>query len=122
MKHYYQTIKDDFCEDDILVCELTTFDVDIAKEEYRHYMNGNGEFFKRDIYKNPCLKNFFKLYFGIEDGGFYITPSMYILPDEKSAKEFFNIAKELKYHDKYNQTFCEVKQNGNFVDVYYGDY
>lgn len=120
MKHYHDA-------DHVLICELTSLDVSEAKEEYHRYMNKSGKIYERDVYKNPCLRNFFKLYFGLEDYDIYVgetyeTPSRYILPDEDTTKEFFNMANGLKYHDRFNQTYCDVELNGNFVDVYYGDY
>lgn len=127
MKHYHDTIVEDGYEYDVLICELTSLDVSEAKEEYRRYMNKSGKIYERDVYKNPCLSNFFELYFGLEDYDIYVgeayeTPSRYILPDEDATKEFFNMANGLKYHDRFNQTYCDVELNGNFVDVYYGDY
>ena len=123
MKHY----RDTDGVPSILICELTSFDVVETQEEYRRYMNKSGRIYERDIYKNPSPRSFFELYFGLEDCDIYVgetyeTPSRYILPDKDVAKEFFNMAKSLKYHDRFNQTYCDVELNGNFVDVDYGNY
>lgn len=117
----------DYTNDDVLICELSMSDVVEAEKEFSLYMQKDGETYKKDTNKEPCVRNFFKLYFGEEEydiycGECYYTPGKYICSDENTANRFVKLAKCLAYHDRYNQTYCDVEQNGKIVEVFNGDY
>lgn len=127
MKKYYTTVSEDGYTDDIFVCEISSLDVDNAEKEFFLYTSKSGEIYEQDTNKEPCLKNFFKLYFGeceadIYCGDCWITPDRYICTNKNVATRFMKLAGQLAYHNSYRQEFCEVEQNENVINVYYGDY
>ena len=114
-------------DDELLVCELTETDVTNAEAEFDLYMSKQGATYEQDWYKEPSVRQFFKLYFGEVDydiycGDIYTVPCRYILTSETDAARFMALARQLQYHDTFAQKYCDVERNGNMVDVYYGDY
>ena len=126
MKKYRTSAIIDGYEEDFFVCELTADDVAKAEEEFSCYMQSKGKTYDLDTNKRPSIKNFFKLYFGECEYDIYgycwTTPNRYICADKNVADVFMRLAKQLDYHDRYNQTFCTVEQDGEIIDVYRGDY
>lgn len=127
MKKYYTTVSEDGYTNNIFVCELTANDVTKAEKEYQLYMQSKGETYDLDINKYPNIRNFFKLFFGeceadIYCGECWITPNRYICADKILADSFMKLVGQLAYHNAYRQEFCVVEQNGNIIDVIYGDY
>jgi hypothetical protein len=105
---------------------LTADDVKKAESEFSRYMQSKGETYDFDTNKCPTVKNFFKLYFGECDADAYgecwSTPDRYICTNKNVADRFMKLAKQLDYHNRYNQTFCTVEQDGKIIDIFYGDY
>lgn len=126
MKKYNATAIIDGYEEEFFVCELTAYDVAEAENEFAHYMQSNGKTYDLDTNKRPNIRNFFKLYFGECEGDAYgeywPTPNRYICPNKDVADRFMNLTRQLAYHDRYNQTFCSVEQDGEIIDISYGDY
>ena len=122
MKKYNTTAIIDGYEEELYVCELTADDVSKAEKEFSCYMQSRGKVYDRDTNKYPSVKNFFKLYFGECDEDLIITPDRYICTNKNIADRFMKLAKQLDYHDRYNQTYCSVEQEGKNIDVVYGDY
>ena len=114
-------------EDRIFVCELTADDVAKAAKEFSNYMQCKGETYSMDENKRPSANKFFKLYFGecefdIYCGECWTTPNRYICTNKNVADKFMKLATYLNYHDRFNQSFCDVEQDGKIIDIYYGDY
>lgn len=108
-----------------LMCLCVKFPCPIWKKSTKNfsaYMKKSGKIYSFDWNKEPTERQFFKLFFGDMDDEIYIVPSWYICQDEKTANMFYNIAKNLKYHDKFNQVYCDVEKDGNTIKVMYGDY
>lgn len=126
MKKYNAVAIVDGYEEEVFVCELTADDVAKAEKEFSLYMQSKGKTYDMDENKRPTVRNFFKLYFGECDadpyGVYWYTPNRYICTNKNVADKFMKLAKQLDYHDRYNQTFCTVEQDGKIVDVGYGDY
>ena len=126
MKKYNTIAIVDGYEEELFVCELTAEDVANAEKEFSLYMQGKGKTYDWDSNKRPTVRNFFKLYFGDDEtdayGECYVTPDRYICTNKNVADRFMKLAKQLDYHDRYNQTFCTVEQDGKIIDVGYGDY
>lgn len=109
-------------ESDVFVCEISMSDMEEINKEFSAYMKKSGKIYSFDWNKEPTERQFFKLFFGDMDDEIYIVPSWYICQDEKTTNMFYNIAKNLKYHDKFNQVYCDVEKDGNTIKVMYGDY
>jgi hypothetical protein len=116
-------------ENDLLVCDLTMEDIVDAEKEFASYMRKEGRIYDLDDHKEPSVNRFFKLYFGERDYDIYVgetfeTPDRYVCPDGESAKRFMWFAKKLRYHDRLNQTYCDVvmEEDGKTISVIYGDY
>lgn len=109
-------------EYDVFVCEISMADMEEINKEFSAYMKKSGKIYAIDPWKMPSVNQFFKLFFGDMEEGFYIVPDWYICQDKKTANMFYNIAKKLEYHDKFNQVYCSVKKDGNTIKVMYGDY
>ena len=127
MKKYNTTVIICGWEGDLFICELTEDDVAKMEKEFSDYMQSNGKTYDLDTNKYPNIRNFFKLYFGeceydIYYGECWFAPDRYICTNENVADRFMKLAKKLDYHDRYNQTYCIVQQNGSVVDIDYGDY
>ena len=126
MKKYNDVVTVDGYDEGLLICELTAEDVAKAENEFSLYMRCKGETYKRDSNKCPTVRNFFKLYFGEDESDAYgecwITPNRYICTNKNIADRLMKLAKQLAFHDSYNQVYCDVEQNGKIVDVGYGDY
>lgn len=126
MKKYNTAAIIDGYEEEFFVCELTADDVAEAENEFAHYMQSNGKTYDLDTNKCPKVRSFFKLYFGECEGDAYgeywTTPNRYICTNKNVADRFMNLARQLAYHDRYNQTFCSVEQDGEIIDISYGDY
>jgi hypothetical protein len=127
MKKYNTIAIIDGYEEELFICELTADDVTKAEKEFSLYMQSKGKTYDLDINKYPSVRNFFKLYFGececdIYCGECWTTPNRYICTNKNVADRFMKLAKQLDYHNRYNQTFCTVEQDGKIVNVGYGDY
>lgn len=129
MKKYYDTIIiSDYDEEyGLIICELSMSDVLLAEKELNFYMQKQGKLYERDTNKKPYLKNFFNLYFGEEEydiycGTYYVVPNRYVCVNKEVADRFMGMAKRLAYHDKYNQVYCDVVQDGKIIDIIYGEY
>lgn len=109
-------------EYDVFVCEISMADMEEINKEFSAYMKKSGKIYSFDWNKEPTERQFFKLFFGDMDDEGYIVPSLYICQDRKTANMFYNIAKKLEYHDKFNQVYCNVEKDGNTIKVMYGDY
>lgn len=107
---------------EIYTCDLKSSEVNSAIEEYKNYMQKTGNTYDRDEYKHPTLAHFVELYFGDEEDFGYITPDRYRCTNTKVAEKLFSLLKNLAYHDTFNQKFCSVEQNRNYIEVTYGDY
>lgn len=127
MKKYNMIALIDGIEEEFFICELTADDVSKAEKELSCYMQSSGRTYDLDTNKYPSIKNFFKLYFGeceydIYYGDCWTIPDRYICPNKNVADRFMKLARQLDYHDRYNQTFCSVEQNENIICICYGDY
>lgn len=118
MKKYYSNEE--------FFCELTENDVAEAEKEFFCYMQKSGKIYDMDTNKYPNIRNFFKFYFGECECDFYgvnwMTPNKYVCTNKAVADRFIKFAMQLDYHDRYNQHFCTVEQDGNIIDVFYGSY
>ena len=110
-------------EYDVFVCEISMADMEEINKKFSAYMKKSGKIYAIDPWKMPSVNQFFKLFFGdMDEEGFYIVPDWYICQDKKTANMFYSIAKNLKYHDKFNQVYCNVEKDGNTIKVMCGDY
>ena len=109
-------------DDGLLICELTAEDVTEADEKFSLFMQCKGDIYAMTEYKQPKAEEFFNLYFGEYDDGFYVMPDRYICTNENIADRFMKLAKMLKYHDTFEQKYRDVEQDGKIIDVYDGDY
>ena len=126
MKKYNTVAVVDGYEEELFVCELTADDVAKAEKEFSLYMQCEGETYKQDENKHPTIGKFFELYFGECEadpyGIYWYSPNRYICNNKNVADRFMKLAKQLDYHDTYNQCYCTVKQDGKTIDVFGGEY
>ena len=128
MNTYFTNITDSdgITYEDVYVCDMKAADVDKATTELKRYMARKGNIYALDPYKNPTYEQFIKLYFGEMFGDYrtwYATPEEYRCSNKNVAERLYNnILRHLKYHDTFNQRYCDVIVERSTVFVCHGDY
>lgn len=107
---------------EICCIKINKSELEKSKSEYKKFAACKGVVYEMSEFKNPSFSEFFKLYFGNTNEGFYIVPDMIICTQEKIANELAEFLTNLEYHDSFNQTFCKIEREGKVVIIINGEY
>lgn len=113
------------------VCNITSADIAKAKGEFSKYKSKVGEIYKIDPNKMPEFSHFCAIFFGKEydwsdDLQYtdfpYTIPDLFICTNKSVAENLFNFLKPLEFHDRIQQTYRTIEQEGKCVKILLGDY